>query len=222
MKQNNTNKKYLIKLLAILGLGANFMFNAPSLSAQNPQKPKKQNNKELQNLQHTYDSLFETNYRMFNIAQEQYYDRIDKKYTMRLFFSKKELDELNKVLTPYFQNLAGETTLEYQYVKLLFPIKPNTPLTKFFDIIGILGVPDAELAPLDVICDQGHVYGFNDANKENNFECFLEEYDLGKITDEGPDCDIKEYSNICQEWWDNEERMIALRQQILDNRNQKK
>ena len=219
MKQNNTNKKYLIKLLAILGIGANFMFNAPSLSAQNPKSGKKQN-KELQNLQHTRDSLFEANYKMFNIAQEKYYDRIDKKYTMRLFFSRKELAELNRILTPYFQELAGETSLEYQYVKLLFPIKPDMPLNKFFDIIGILGVPDAELAPLDVICDQGHVYGFNDANKENNFECFLEEFDLGLMTDEGPNCDIKEFAKICEEWWANEERMNELNRQIREKRNQ--
>lgn len=219
MKQNNTNTKRLITLLAALGIGANFMFNAPALSAQNPQKGKKQN-QEFRNLQRTRDSLCDANWRIFNIAQEKYYDRIDKKYTMRLFFSKKELAELNKVLTPYFQNLAGETSLEYQYVKMLFPIKPNTPLTKFFDVIGILGVPDEELAPLDVICSQGHVYAFNDANKENNFECFLEDYDMGKITDEGPDCSIKEFAKICQEWWGNQERMNELNRQIREKRNQ--
>ncbi len=219
MKQNNTNKKRLITLLAVLGIGANFMFNAPSLSAQNTQKGKKPN-KELRAMQRTYDSLSEANYKMFNIAQEKYYDRIDKKYTMRLFFSRKELAELNKVLTPYFQALAGETSLEYQYVKMLFPIKPDMPLTKFFDVIGILGVPDEELAPLDVICSQGHVYAFNDANKENNFECFLESFDLGKITDEGPDCTIKEFAQICQEWWDNQERMNELKRQIREKKNQ--
>lgn len=225
MKQNNANKKNLITLLAVLGIGANFMFNAPSLSAQNTAENKKPG-KDLMNLKHEKDSLVNANCDMFNIAQNKYYERLDKIYTMSLFFSNRELKELNKAFNPYFQKfaenniLSGEIGVEYKYIKLIFPMKANMPFGEFYYIIRKLNIPDEVLAQFGMTSVHGRIVGFKNAHKQNNFECYSDAFAGGLMNDGDLPADVPEYLEIYEQWYTNNLKIAKL-QQEMQNENVK-
>lgn len=219
MKKSKTNspRKRLIVLLAALGIGANFLVNAPSLSAQVPQR-KPTNTKEFNQAVHLRDSLSEVNWTMFNVAQEKYFDRVDKKYTMGRFFNKRELRELNRVLAPYLTARAGETDIDYKYVRVLTPIKSSTPLSAFIDAVGILNVESADMAPFDMIFDNGFLYAFNDPKNEDLFEEYLDACADGCIAEEGPNFTPREFAGIRDEYLRNERQIDSLNTVIYNMR----
>ena len=219
MKKGKTNspRKRLIVLLAALGIGANFLVNAPSLSAQAPQR-NTANTADFNRAVHLRDSLSDANWTMFNVAQEKYFDRIDKKYTMGRFFSKRELRELNRVLAPYLTARAGETDVDYKYTRLLMPIKSTTPLSAFVDVVGALNVESADMAPFDMIFDNGFLYAFNDPKNEDLFEEYLEACADGCITEEGPDFTPREFAGIRDEYLNNERKIDSLNTVIYNMR----
>ncbi len=219
--QKSGLQKRLAMLIAALAIGAVSLVNAPSLSAQETDKNKTPN-KSLADLKHEKDSLINANADMFNIAQNKYYERLDKKYTMRLFFSRRELKELNKVLDKYFQVFAdktartGEESVEYKYIKAILPFKQDTPFSVINYVIRKLGVPSEALAPLDIIAYQGTVNAFNDKNKQNNFECYLEAFANGRMNDGDLPDDVAEFLEIYEQWYTNELKIAKIRQEMMN------
>ena len=177
-----------------LGVLLAFLIATKSGIAQTPEtKPVKTPSPE----QRMRDSLINANWNMFNIAQENYFDRVDKKYTMGRFFNKKEIAQLNEIMTPYLLKMAGRSDAEYKYVKMNMPITKKLSLNTFVEMVYIMGVAPEDLAPMDMIFDQGHLYLFNDRERQNLFEQLLEESDAGMIIDYVmPNYEIPEFQAI--------------------------
>jgi hypothetical protein len=211
-------KQRLAVLIAALAIGAVSLVNAPSLSAQETDKNKTPN-KSLAALQHERDSLINANADMFNRAQNEYYEHLDKKYTMRLFFSRRELKNLNEVLDKYLKifadktALTGEESIEYKYIKAILPFKQDTPFSVINYVLLKLGVPSEALAPLGIIIYQGTVIEFKDEAKQNNFECYEDAFAGGRMHD-GDLPDEKEFSRIAKAW-DANKRRIEESQELM-------
>ncbi len=222
---NDTKKTYLQKRLAILiaalAVGAMSLVNAPSLSAQNTAENKKPG-KDLMTLKHEKDSLVNANCDMFNIAQNKYYERLDKIYTMSLLFSNQELKELNNAFNPYFQKfaenniLSGEIGVEYKYIKLMFPMKADMPFGEFYYIIRKLNIPDEVLAQFDITSVHGRIVGFKNAHKQTNFECYSDAFARGLMNDGDLSEDVPEYLEIYESWYTNNLKIAKLQQEMRD------
>lgn len=156
------------------------------------------------------DSLRDANCQLFNVAQEKYFDRIDKNYTLGRFFDAQQIAELNKILVNYLTRRAGDSSFEYKFAKSNMPVNAKTTLNMFIDIIIALDVAPQDLAPLDVIFDGGQLCAFNDKHAETVFESFLEDSDAGKMHDDGPNFDLPEMAQIRDKYVYNVRRIDSL------------
>ncbi|MBO4480619.1 MAG: hypothetical protein J5742_03295 [Alphaproteobacteria bacterium] len=218
--KNSKNKIYWHNLIPGLKLGCVIAFTVLANAAMAQNAPaKKQNQKSnITVAKYKLDSLNDACSNLFNIAQEKYFDRIDKKYTMGLFFTPKEISQLNNVMTPYIKKMAGESDFGYKYAKMNMPIRKDLPLNTFVEMVYILGVKDEELAPFDMVFSNGHLYMFADKKRAELFESFLaESYDGFLDDDDVPNYSIPEFAKIRNEYDNYLQQIDSLNNVVYQN-----
>ena len=176
---------------------------------------------ENKKLKHTFDSLDRRNMALFLDAQEKYFARIDRKYTLGRFFTQKQLAQLNRIVMPYANKISKtDTNAEwYRFIKNNTPLKSKTAIPTFEDLIRGLDIPPAEFAPMDMIIDGGYLYAFNDARQQKLFEAYLTEIDAAfSDTDKNePNFAIREIAPIQSEYMHNKREMAILNKNIAGN-----
>lgn len=204
MKNKNSKNKLLWhNLVPGLKMGAllAFMISVNGVIAQSTKPVKQTKNTTMDATKRKCDSLIEASNNLFNAAQEKYFDRMDRKYTMGLFFNNQEITQLNKIMASYLAKKAGSSDIEYKYAKINLPIRKDLPLNTFVEMVNILGVPDAEMAPFDMVFSNGHLYMFADKKRAKLFEEFLGDSYAGFLDDDDvPDYSIPEFAKIRKEY----------------------
>ena len=197
MKQKISKKPSWHRIVGGLKFGfiLALLIAAKGTKAQSNTRPER--NAQLESTIDMRDSLNYASSNLFNIAQEKYFDRIDKKYTIGRFFTKQEISELNRIFTPYLQNMAGDSDFAYKYARQNMPLRSKLPLNIFAEIIYILGVDTDELKPFGMIFNNGNLCMFADETRGRLFENFLDESIAGFLDDyDVPNYNIPEFAKI--------------------------
>lgn len=156
------------------------------------------------------DSLNAVNWQLYNVAAEKYFDRIDKKYTLSRFFNSRDIAELNRILAPYLDNMAGDSSFEYKYIKSNMPLRSDTKFGTFLDIIGVMRVSGESLEKFGMVAEDGYLYAFNDQRRLDLIDSFAGDYDAGVMGDQGPNFNIPEFAKIQKEYTRNARQIDSI------------
>ena len=163
---------------------------------------------------HIIDSIEERNDLLLGVALHNYFERLDKKYTLGKFLNPSQIKNINAVIESYLYKVSKSDDIVYKYAKSYMPINANTPLCAFTDIVNYLYITPIELMPYGVEFDNGVIFRFYDKKSQNLFYKYLEDYELAFISDTTPNFSVPEINHIREEFLQNHEKIIELESSI--------
>ncbi|MBO4700507.1 MAG: hypothetical protein J5620_02020 [Alphaproteobacteria bacterium] len=173
-------------------------------------------NKELKR---TVDSLEKRNIELLLGAQEKYFARIDRRYTLGRFFTPNQIAKLNNIVMPYANKIKKDDSQWYMFIKNNTPLKSRTTIPTMEDIIRTLDIPPEKFAPMDMVIDGGYLYMFNDARQQKLFEAYLTDIDaaFANKDENEPNFAIREIAPIQSEYTHNKREIGKSKRDIEGN-----
>jgi len=174
---------------------------------------------ENRTMQKTMDSLNNYNTKMFNNAQEEYFARINKKYPMGRFMNSVQIAQLNRTVMPYINKTRQSNQEVYNSVRKIVPFNAKSTLSEFEYVLHSVDIPAEKFAPLDMVVNEGFLFGFNDARQENLFKEYLDEISraFSEFNENEPNFDIPENAKIKDEYVRNQDNITELKNKIQGN-----
>lgn len=158
------------------------------------------NNELAQNkkMRQTRDSLANINADMLSNALQEYFDKIDKQYTLGCFFTSQQITKMNKIL-----NFVGPV------------FNAKTPLSEFQEILAESDITADKFFQFGVILDGGYIHMFQDPNRQKLFEAYLDANDAAFLATNDTDMPNPAVvlDNVAHREFDNNKRKIDY----LDN-----
>ncbi len=163
---------------------------------------------------HMIDSIEERNDVLFGVALHNYFDRLDKKYTLGKFLSLDQIKNINAVISSHLYKVSKSDDVVYKYAKSYMPINATTPLRAFTDIVDYLYITPIELMPYGVEFDNGVIFQFYNENSQNLFYKYLDDNEFAFISDTMPNFSVPEIGRIRNEFIQNHKKIIELESNI--------
>ena len=149
------------------------------------------------------DSLALQNEQMLQSAQDEYFNKLDKRYTLGCFFTPREIAEMNKIA-----NFAGP----------IFNTK--TTLNEFQETLTELEIPGDKFIKFGVELDNGYIFRFLDDTRQMLFENYMDANDAAFLidnTNDTPNPAIVLPRTKQQEFYKNKKTIDSLENQISGN-----
>ena len=166
---------------------------------------------------HIIDSINERNDYLIGGAFDNYFEKLDKKYTLGRFLDAGQIAKINGVISSHLHKVSKQNDLVYKYAKSYMPISASTPLRAFEDIVDYLQITPVDLMPYGVEFDNGAIFQFYKPAAQDLFYKYLDEYEAAYATDTEPNFEIKDIAPTHDEYVANCNKISELKNQITYN-----
>ena len=146
------------------------------------------------------DSLNKVNDTMTNNAIDEYFERVNSKYTLNSFFTQEQIKNINKVVDSFVRDYTFQDTTAYDFIIEAIPFDKNTTLATFETVVRTLEIPSLALKNAGVLFDMGYIFMFADDQAQKEFYNYLDDCDNAWNLDETPNLLIPEMTTRLKQY----------------------